>query len=138
MVMVTGGAFQGKRECLKRLYGLSDNDIISGAACDFEDVCTASVVSDYHELVRRLISENIDVSEFTQRFCKENPGAAVIINEIGCGIIPLKKSERIYREEVGRAGCIIASHSETVIRVFCGIPQIIKGARNSRKQVHSS
>lgn len=126
MVMVTGGAFQGKRECLKRLYKLSDKDIISGADCNIEDVFTASAVSDYHELVRRLIADNIDASEFTGRFCKENPKAAVIINEIGCGIIPVEKSERIYREEVGKAGCIIAAHSETVIRVFCGIPQIIK------------
>lgn len=129
MVMVTGGAFQGKRECLKQLYGLSDKDIVSSADCRIEDVFTAAAVADYHELVKRLIAENIDVSEFTERFCRENSKAAVTINEIGCGIIPLEKSERIYREEVGRAGCIIAAHSETVIRVFCGIPQIIKEKR---------
>ena len=127
MVMVTGGAFQGKRECLKQLYRLSEKDIISGADCDIEDVFTAAAVADYHELVRRLIADNIDVSEFTGRLCRENPGAAVIINEIGCGIIPIEKSERIYREEVGRAGCIIAAHSETVFRVFCGVLQKIKG-----------
>lgn len=129
MVMVTGGAFQGKRDCLKRLYGLSDSDIISGADCALEDVFNAAAVSDYHEIVRRLIAGNTDVPGFTERLCRENPNAAVIINEIGCGIIPLEKSERIYREEVGRAGCIIAAHSETVIRVFCGIPEIIRGDR---------
>lgn len=127
MVMVTGGAFQGKRDCLKRLYGIPESEIISGADSRIEDVFTAAAIFDYQELVRRLIAENIDVSEFTERFCRENRNAAVIINEIGCGIIPLEKSERIYREEVGRAGCIIASHSETVIRVFCGIPEVIKG-----------
>ena len=128
MVMVTGGAFQGKRECLKRLYDLSDEDILNGADCDIDDVFTAAAIADYHELVMRLIAEKIDVSEFTGRFCRENANAAVTINEVGCGIVPLEKSERIYREEVGRAGCIIAAHSETVIRVFCGIPQMIKGS----------
>lgn len=127
MVMVTGGAFQGKRECLKQLYRLSEGDMISGRDCRFEDVFTAAAVTDYHKLVKRLIAENIDVSDFTERLCRENTKAAVTINEIGCGIIPLEKFERIYREEVGRAGCIIAAHSETVIRVFCGIHQIIKG-----------
>ena len=127
MVMVTGGAFQGKRECLKQLFGLSDKDIVSGTDCLIEDVLSAAAVTDYHGLVKRLIAENINVSDFTERFCRENTKAAVTINEIGCGIIPLEKSERIYREEVGRAGCIIAAHSETVIRVFCGIHQIIKG-----------
>ena len=127
MVMVTGGAFQGKRECLKQLFKLSEGDIISGADCRIEDVFFAAAVTDYHELVRRLIAEKTDVSEFTERFCRENTKAAVTINEVGCGIVPLEKSERIYREEAGRAGCIIAAHSETVIRVFCGVPQIIKG-----------
>lgn len=127
MIMITGGAFQGKRDCLKRLYGFADNEILSGADCRFDHVFIAAAISDYHELVRRLIAENVDSAEFTERLCRENPNAAVIINEIGCGIIPLEKSERIYREQVGRAGCIIASHSDTVLRVFCGIPQAIKG-----------
>lgn len=127
MIMITGGAFQGKRECLKRLYKLADNEILSGADCPLDSVFTAAAVADFQEIVRRLLAENIDVSEFTERFCNENPGAAVIINEIGSGIIPIEKSERIYREETGKAGCIIAAHSETVIRVFCGIPEAIKG-----------
>lgn len=127
MVMITGGAYQGKRGCLKRLYGIADDEIISGADCDIDAVFTAAAIADYHELVRRLIAEDIDVVEFTERLCRENPNAAVIINEIGCGIIPLEKSERIYREQVGRAGCVIAAHSGTVLRVFCGIPEVIKG-----------
>ena len=127
MVMVTGGAFQGTRECIKQLYKLSDKDIISGKDCRFEDVFTAAAVTDYHELVKRLIAEKINVTDFTERFCCDNKKALVTINEIGCGIVPLEKSERFYREETGRAGCIIAAHSETVIRVFCGVPQIIRG-----------
>lgn len=127
MVMITGGAFQGKRTLAKRLYGLADSDIKNGAECAFEDVFTAAAISEYHELVRRLIKENVNVSEFTERLCRENPHAVIIMNEVGCGIIPLEKSERLYREEVGRAGCVIASHSETVLRVFCGIPEVIKG-----------
>lgn len=127
MIMITGGAFQGKRGCLTRLYGIADGDILNGAECDLDEVFTAAAVADYHELVRRLLKENIDAVEFTEKLCRENPSAAVIINEIGCGIIPLEKSERIYREEVGRAGCIIAENSDTVIRVFCGIPEAIKG-----------
>lgn len=128
MIMITGGAFQGKRECLKRLYKISENEILSGAECLFDDVFTAAAIADYHELVRRLINEKIDPVEFTEKLCRENKNAAVIINEIGCGIIPLERSERIYRGEVGKAGCIIAANCDTVVRVFCGIPEVIKGA----------
>lgn len=127
MIMITGGAFQGKRDQLKRLYGFADNEILNGAECRFDDVFTAAAVDGYHELVRRLTAENINAVEFTEKLCRENPNAAVIINEIGCGIIPIEKSERIYREQVGSSGCVIAANSDTVIRVFCGIPEAIKG-----------
>lgn len=127
MVLITGGAFQGKKTLAGRLYGLIDRDILNGAECVFNEVFTAAAISDYHELVRRLLEENISATEFTERLCAENPRAVITMNEVGCGVIPLQKSERVYREEVGRAGCVIASHSETVIRVFCGIPEAIKG-----------
>lgn len=127
MIMITGGAFQGKRDCLKRLYKICGNEILDGAECRFDDVFTAAAITGYHELVRRLINEKIDPVEFTEKLCRENRNAAIIINEIGCGIIPIESSERIYREEAGKAGCIIAANCDTVIRVFCGIPEAIKG-----------
>ena len=55
------------------------------------------------------------------------PEIIFIINEIGCGIIPLEKSERIWREQTGRAGTVIAKNSDTVVRIICGIPTVIKG-----------
>ena len=51
----------------------------------------------------------------------------ILIDEIGSGIIPMEKTERIWREKVGRAGCILAEHADTVIRVICGIPLALKG-----------
>ena len=64
---------------------------------------------------------------FTDRLLCKNPDAIVIMNEIGSGIIPLEKSERLWREQTGRAGCRIAERSDTVIRLCSGIPEAIKG-----------
>lgn len=127
MIMITGGAFQGKREYAKNRFGFSDDEILNGGSCEFEAVFAAKSVTEYHLLIKRLLEKNIDVQEFTRRICRENPHAVIIINEIGAGIIPLEKSERIWREETGRAGCIIAEKSAEVVRVICGIPAKIKG-----------
>lgn len=127
MVMVTGGVFQGKREYVKRRFGFSEDDMVNGAECDPDAVFGARCVYGYHELVRGLLGQGRDPVEFTERLCRENPGLIVIISEIGCGIIPLEKSDRLYREAVGRAGCIIAENSREVVRIFCGIPEVIKG-----------
>ena len=127
MIMITGGAFQGKTEYAKKRFGFSDDEILNGGSCELEAVFTAKCVTDYQLAVKRLLEENADPKEFTRRLCRENSGAVIIINEIGGGIIPLDKSERIWREETGRAGCIIAEISREIIRLVCGVPVKIKG-----------
>lgn len=124
MIMITGGAYQGKTEFAKARYGCKITD---GENCDFESVLTAECVKNYHLLVKRLLESKRDVITFTERLCAENSDLIVIINEIGCGVIPLEKSDRIWREQVGRAGCIIAKNSDTVLRLIGGIPTVIKG-----------
>ena len=127
MIMVTGGAFQGKKNFTTKRFDLQETDILNGENCDFKKVFSAKCVTDYHLLVKRLIDKNADPLEFTEKLCKTNPKIIVIINEIGCGIIPIEKSDRIWREQTGRAGCIISENSSAVIRICCGIPTIIKG-----------
>ena len=127
MIMITGGAYQGKTEFAKSHFGIADSDIINGGDCPFDRLFSAKCVKDYHLLVKRLLSEEYDPREYTEKLCGENPRLIVIIDEIGCGIIPVEKRERKWREETGRAGCIIASRSSAVIRLNCGIPSAIKG-----------
>ena len=127
MIMITGGAFSGKKDYAKKRFGFSDEEILNGENCSPEAVFSAKCIADYQLIIKRLLEENADVQAFTERLCKENPNAVVIINEIGAGIIPLEKSDRIWREETGRAGCLIARNSGEVIRLVCGITTIIKG-----------
>lgn len=124
MIMITGGAYQGKKDFVKTCF---DCEILNGDNCDFESVFTAKCVSNYHQLVKRLVENGDDVVSYTERLCRENSNLIVIINEIGCGIVPLEKSDRLWREQVGRAGSLIAKNSDTVVRLICGIPAVIKG-----------
>ena len=52
----------------------------------------------------------------------------VIATETGCGVIPLDPRERRNREAAGRLSCLLAERAETVVRVCCGIPQVLKGS----------
>ena len=49
------------------------------------------------------------------------------MDEVGCGIVPVERLERDYREAVGRAGQLLAQNASQVFRVICGIPVRIKG-----------
>ncbi|SHM82134.1 bifunctional adenosylcobinamide kinase/adenosylcobinamide-phosphate guanylyltransferase [Ruminococcus flavefaciens] len=127
MKLITGGAYQGKAETALKLFGIRKEDIISGEDCEFEEVLTAKCIRDYHRLVSRLMDTGADPVEFTKRLCRENSSCILIMNEIGCGIVPMERKERVYRENVGRCGCIIAAESDEVVRVICGIAHFLKG-----------
>ena len=125
MILITGGASQGKLKFVTEHF--RPKEIINGADCDLFIPKNAECVINYHVLIKRLMHENADTTAFTKKICTENQNALIIMNEVGSGIIPMEKSEREWREKVGKCGCIIAERADTVIRMTCGIPTVIKG-----------
>ena len=52
----------------------------------------------------------------------------VISTEVGGGVVPTDPAERAAREAAGRLNCLLAKRADRVIRVFCGLPMVLKGA----------
>lgn len=125
MILITGGEAQGKLKFVMEHF--RPKEIINGVDCVLSIPKNAECVINYHELIKRLMHENADTTAFTKKFCAVNQNALIIMNEVGSGIIPIEKSEREWRENVGKCGCIIAERADTVIRMTCGIPTVIKG-----------
>ena len=53
---------------------------------------------------------------------------AILVNEVGSGVIPLEPEIRREREAAGRLTTLLAKRADTVIRMVCGIPTLLKGA----------
>ena len=51
----------------------------------------------------------------------------VIATEIGGGVVPMDADARAQREAAGRLSCLLAERADTVVRVCCGLPQLLKG-----------
>lgn len=124
MVLITGGLASGKTKYAASRFGCTITD---GASCNFDEIWDAECISHYHQLVERMLAAALDPLEITTRLCSKNPDAIILMTEIGCGIVPIEKNERIRREMCGRCGCILAEQSDEVIRMICGIPQLLKG-----------
>ena len=86
----------------------------------------AEIVPDFHERIREAILKGEDPREFARKICRDKPDAVIVANEVGAGIVPMEASERAFREAVGRALCVIAQASDTVVRAVCGIGARIK------------
>lgn len=110
MIFVTGPKFSGKREYIKSALNLSDEEFAERAVWNVEElVCEKAVTLE-------AIADELALKEI------------VIADEIGCGLVPLDASEREKRERAGRLACMLAERADTVIRVVCGCPQILRGA----------
>lgn len=87
------------------------------------------IFNKFHLTVRKLLSRGWNQENITKAlFALENHCEKVIVisDEIGCGIVPMEKEERLWREENGRILCLIAAKAEKVERIICGIPERIK------------
>ena len=137
MRMIVGGAYQGKRAYAVHNYGIREDEITDGAVLPLEKLCARpeeggtgagrfQCISNFHLVIKRLLEEGRDPMEVLQRFLAENTEVVIIMDEVGNGIIPLERSERIRREQVGRCGCFLAARAECVDRVVCGLAVRIK------------
>ncbi|MDD6197101.1 MAG: bifunctional adenosylcobinamide kinase/adenosylcobinamide-phosphate guanylyltransferase [[Clostridium] aminophilum] len=76
-----------------------------------------------------------ETEETVQRIL-DNPAIRVITaDEIGCGVVPLSRREREYRDTYGRICQKIAERADTVIRVVCGIPTVIGSAETEKNEI---
>lgn len=103
MIFIFGPLYSGKRAVAASLLG-----------------CTGRVVWDVQDLAAR--SGDLDaLADELSRY------DAVIATETGGGVVPVDAAERAAREAAGRLNCLLAARATAVVRVFCGIPVVIRG-----------
>ena len=108
MIFVTGPLFAGKQSYICEALGWSEDEFREKAVRDVQDLSPGA--ESLEELADRL-----------SRY------AVVIATEVGGGVVPADPAERRGREQAGRLACLLAERADTVIRVSCGLPQVLKG-----------
>lgn len=114
MILVFGGLASGKRGYVKEEFGYTDTEI----SADIYD--GVPVLYNLHEL----INTDADSERLFPELLKKK---IVICNDISCGIVPMDRADREKREAVGRLLIRLAAKAERVVRIQCGLAQIIKG-----------
>ncbi len=108
MIFVTGPLFAGKEETICKRLGWSREDFQKHGIRD----------------VQELAGKAEDLAALAEQLAQK---AVVIATEVGGGIVPMDAGERHNREQAGRLACLLAERADTVVRVCCGIPQVLKG-----------
>jgi adenosyl cobinamide kinase/adenosyl cobinamide phosphate guanylyltransferase len=125
MILVFGGAYQGKLAYVRDRFGLKDGDIyFCGESAEMPEHREA--VYELDKWILALIKAGADVDEEVRRFIGHNEETIVICNDISGGVVPADAVLRKWREAAGKAATELARHSTEVVRLFCGIPTRIK------------
>ena len=107
MIFVTGPFCAGKAAYIQNALGLDD---AAFAACSVRDVQELVPCGDLEALADKLSEKRV-----------------VIATELGGGVVPVDAAQRLKREQAGRLACMLALRADTVVRVCCGLPQLLKG-----------
>ncbi len=119
MELIIGGAYQGKLDHARVKYGLTDKDIF--VCTDDKDIdCSKRCIYHYEQYLlycyRNGKEPLLDLGE----------DRIVILDDIFCGVVPIDKEIRGWREFCGRTAAELTKKADSVTRLFCGIQQVLK------------
>lgn len=110
--MIVGGMAQGKLDFARRELGVAAwrSGALGAEGCVYglQDVLRTQPEAD------------------VLAWCEAHPDGVLICDEVGCGVTPLDRTDRTWREAVGRTCCRLAERAEAVYRVRCGLGVRIK------------
>lgn len=135
MVLIVGGRAQGKSAFARENYG--EEAVLTGGLQDIIKGWLACLPENYIEdMINKGIAEKDEAAadilsrafivNVLDDMVRIRDDAVIICDEVGCGIVPLDRAERLYRDVTGRVCCDLAARADSVIRVHCGIGMRIK------------
>ena len=124
MVLVFGGAYNGKLDFVKEKFSINEDDIFY---CGVNEIdFSKKVICGFHRFTYENILKDINSLQYIKENINFFKDKIIISDEISSGIVPLKKEDRMWREATGRCLQYLSKESSCVYRIFCGIPTIIK------------
>ena len=123
MVLLIGGAYQGKTAYAQKKYGLRDADIFT---CEGETLnLSVPCLRHLERFARACVRAGKEPADVLAGL--DLHGKILICKDISCGVVPMDAEAREWREAVGRMNAALAARADTVTRMFCGLPMELKG-----------
>ena len=124
MILILGGAYQGKRSFAKRTFRLSEEDIFTceGSYMDLSKRCICNL----EEFTFSCIQEGLDPLEQFKTLANQKSDTVFICQDIFCGVVPMERNLRLWRDATGKLCQYLASECDSVYRIYCGLEQRLK------------
>lgn len=84
-------------------------------------------LSDASLIEKEVIAE---ISALVDCISQVNARFIIVTNEVGLGLVPVNRMNRLYRDLLGRANQILAQHTDEIYLMIAGLPVKIKSTKN--------
>lgn len=137
MILIFGGAFQGKLEFAKTqfpvdtVYDCRDGEAQGAPAPELPpEAFSADVICGLEQFVWNCCGEDpaerVEAKDWMASRRQAWQDRILIIRDVSQGIVPMDARTRAFREMNGRMMLYLASEADEVWRVFCGIGKRIR------------
>ena len=120
MILIIGGAYQGKLDFARETFGLTDADIYTCSAgeIDFSRRCIYGV--------EEFVWNHPDPKGYFREHREQWEDSILILRDVFCGVVPMDPEIRAWRQRTGRLAQYLSREATQVSRIFCGLEQRIK------------
>lgn len=125
MVLIFGGAYQGKKDFVLAQFGLKEDDICVCSPENAPDL-TKKCLANMENFAWYCLNRGEDPMDHFACNSAVFEDKIFIFRDIFCGVVPLSKEERAWREATGRVMQYLAGRADRVSRIFCGLEQRLK------------
>jgi len=124
MVFVFGGAYQGMEEYVREACGAECVQALNAACAEID--FSAQAVSGLEQFVLGCVQRGESAVDYFEKHAGEWAHCALIGMDFSCGVVPVDAQMRLWREENGRLNNYLSGKAQRVVRMFCGLPQVLK------------
>ena len=120
MILIIGGAYQGKLDFAKEAFEITDEDVFTCGTgeIDFSMRCIDKIEEFTHG--------HPDPIGYFRAHREEWQDSILILQDIFCGVVPMGAENRAWRQNTGRLSQYLSKEAAQVSRIFCGLEQRLK------------
>lgn len=124
MIFIVGGAYQGKLDFAREALQIPEEEIFhcSGSEIDFSKRCINAIEVFSLACVRK----GEDPRDYFTAHREQWQDSILICQDISCGVVPMEREMRQWRDANGRLCQYLSSEAKQVSRIFCGLEQRLK------------
>ena len=120
MILIIGGAYQGKLDFAKDIFGIPDEEVFTcgNGEIDFSRRCIYKI--------EEFTYGHPDPIGYFEAHREDWQDSILILRDIFCGVVPMGAENRAWRQRTGRLAQYLSKEATQVSRIFCGLEQRLK------------